>query len=148
MAAPGESQVRVEHVMHAGLITCRSDASLRTVAGILAAHRIHAVVVSSGDEKVACAVVTDRDVVSAHARGELDRVTAREAANEPTVTVRADAELRYAADLMAPYGTSHLIVTARGGRTPVGVLSSLDVAGAISRAVAGTEAAERDAPGS
>jgi CBS domain-containing protein len=148
MAAPGESQVRVEDVMHAGVITCRSDASLRTVAGILAAHRIHAVVVSSGDERVACAVVTDRDVVGAHARGELDRVTAREAANEPTVTVRADADLRYAADLMARYGTSHLIVTARGGGTPVGVLSSLDVAGAISTAAIDTGAADRDIPGS
>jgi len=34
-------------------------------------------VVSSGQEKVACAVVTDRDVATAHSRGELDRVTAR-----------------------------------------------------------------------
>jgi CBS domain-containing protein len=127
MGAPGDPHLTVEDVMHAGVITRRSDVSLRTVAGILGAHHIHAVVVATGDEKAACAVVTDRDVVTAHARGAPDRVTAREAANEPTVTVRADADLRHAADLMARYGTSHLIVTARGSRTPVGVLSSLDL---------------------
>jgi CBS domain-containing protein len=90
--------------------------------------------------------VTDRDVVAAHCRGDLDRVTAREAANEPTVTVRADADLRHATDLMARYGTSHAIVTAIGSRTPIGVLSSLDVAAAISSDVYRREGGERDSP--
>jgi CBS domain-containing protein len=146
MIAPGDPHCTVGDVMHAGVITCRPDASLRAVAGILTAHRIHAVVVASGDENAPCAVVTDRDVVVAHSRGELDRLTAREAANEPTVTVRADADLRHAADLMARYGTSHLVVTAVGSRTAVGVLSSLDVAAGVSSAVARAEAGEPDPP--
>jgi CBS domain-containing protein len=112
------------------VITCRPEATLRKVAAILAAHRIHAVVVASEGERAPLAVVTDRDVIWAHARGELDRVTAREAATEPTITVRADAGLRQATELMAHYGTSHVVVTESGGR-PVGVLSSLDVAEAI-----------------
>jgi CBS domain-containing protein len=137
----------VGDVMHGGVITCRPDASLRTVAGILAAHRIHAVVVASGDETVPVAVVTDRDVVAAHSRGELDRVTAREAATEPAVTVRADADLQHAADLMARYGTSHAIVTAIGSRKAVGVLSSLDIAAAISSDVTrGEGGTARDSP--
>jgi CBS domain-containing protein len=119
----------VGDVMHTGVITCRPDATLRAVAGILAAHRIHAVVVAGEEEQAPCAVVTDRDVVFRHSRGELDRVTAREAALEPTVTVRADADLRHAAELMAQYGTSHVIVT--DGGKPVGILSSLDVAAAV-----------------
>jgi CBS domain-containing protein len=117
--------------MHAGVITCAPDATLRAVAGILAAHRIHAVVVASEDEHAPVAVVTDRDVVLAHARGKLDSTTARDAATEPTVTVRADAELTRAAELMAHFGTSHVIVTTTGGGQPVGVLSSLDVAAAV-----------------
>jgi hypothetical protein len=32
---------------------------------------------------------------------------------------------------MTRYGTSHVVVTAAGSRTPVGVLSSLDVAAAV-----------------
>jgi CBS domain-containing protein len=114
--------------MHVGVITCRPHATLRTVAGILGEHRIHAVVVASGDDDAPCAVVTDRDVVLGHSRGELDRVTARDAANEPTITVRADSDLRHAAELMAHFGTSHVIVTERGGRRAVGVLSTLDIA--------------------
>ena len=35
----------VAKAMHAGVVTCRADASLSTVARTMAAHRIHAVVV-------------------------------------------------------------------------------------------------------
>jgi CBS domain-containing protein len=122
--------VTVGDVMHAGVITCPPDATLRTVAGLLAAHRIHAVVVAVTNER-ARAVVTDRDVIYSHSRGELDRVTAEEAATEPTVTVRPDADLRHAAELMARFGTSHVIVSERGGDMPLGILSSLDIAGAV-----------------
>jgi CBS domain-containing protein len=121
----------VADVMRAPLVTCRPEATLRAVAALLAEHRIHAVVVESGDENVPSAVVTDRDVVYRHSRGELDRVQAREAAGEPTVTVRPDTDLRHASKLMAQFGTSHVIVTERGGRLPVGIVSSLDIADAV-----------------
>jgi CBS domain-containing protein len=124
----------VGDVMHSGVITCRPSATLRTVAGILAEHRIHAVVVARAEGAAPLAVVTDRDVVLRHSRGELDTVTAGAAANQPTVTVRADTDLRSAAELMAHYGTSHVIVTESGGRRPIGVLSSLDLAAAVSSA--------------
>ena len=69
---PTEAWITVGSVMHSGVVTCPPDATLRTVAGILAANRIHAVVVSP-DEAAPRAVVTDRDVVFGHARGDLDR---------------------------------------------------------------------------
>ena len=134
MVSSQDRQKTVGEVMHPGVITCSPDATLRTVAGILAAHRIHAVVVASSDENPPVAVVTDRDVVYGHSRGELDRVTARDAASEPTITVRVDTDLRHAAELMAHYGTSHVVVTESGGRRPIGILSSLDVAAALSPA--------------
>jgi CBS domain-containing protein len=121
----------VGEAMHPGVITCPPGTTLRRVAAILAEHRIHAVVVAREEDSVPLAVVTDRDVAFRHSRGELDGVTAGGAAMEPTVTVRADADLRQAAELMAQYGTSHVIVTERGGRHPIGVLSTLDVAAAV-----------------
>jgi CBS domain-containing protein len=121
----------VGDVMHEGVITCRPGTSLRAVGRILAAHRIHAVVVASEEEKAPHAVVTDRDVVYSHSRGELDRVTARDAAREPTITVRPDADLRHATELMTRYSVSHVIVTESGGGPPVGILSSLDVAAEV-----------------
>lgn len=125
-----ETQSTVGDVMHAPVITCHPEATLRTVAGILAEHRIHAVVVASEREDAAIAVVTDRDVVWSHSHGDLDDVNARDAASEPTVTVRAGADLRRATELMAHFGTSHVVVTENGCARPVGILSSLDVAGA------------------
>jgi CBS domain-containing protein len=121
----------VGQAMHAGVITCPPGTTLRSVAGILAEHLIHAVVVAREDVDAPLAVVTDRDVVFRHSRSELDDVTAAAAANAPAVTVREDVDLRQAAELMAHYGTSHVIVTERGGRRPIGVLSSLDVAAAV-----------------
>jgi CBS domain-containing protein len=131
MRAVDSPSTPVGAVMHAGVITCRPEATLRKVAAILAAHRIHAVVVASEGERAPLAVVTDRDVIWAHARGELDRITAREAATEPTVTIRAQAALGQATELMAHYGTSHVVVTESGGGRAIGILSSLDVAEAI-----------------
>jgi CBS domain-containing protein len=128
---PLERIVKVGDIMHAGVITCPPEATLRTVASILAEHRIHAVVVAGTDEQAAIAVVTDRDVVWSHSHGKLDDVCARDAASQPTVTVRAAADLRRAAELMAHFGTSHVLVTETGGTRPVGILSSLDLARAI-----------------
>jgi CBS domain-containing protein len=125
---PPDETTTVADVMHQGVVTCSPDATLRTVAGILARNQIHAVVVAAEHETAARAVVTDRDVVFSHSRGELDRVTAGEAATVPTVTVRPDADLRHASQLMAHFGTSHVLVSDRGGGAPVGIVSSLDIA--------------------
>lgn len=128
---PTEARATVGSVMHSGVVTCPPDATLRTVARILAAHHIHAVVVASPDEAAPCAVVTDRDVVFGHSRGELDRRTARDAATEPTVTVRADLDLEYASEAMVRHGTTHIVVTAPGDGRPIGILSSLDIANVV-----------------
>jgi CBS domain-containing protein len=132
MTSPSEL-LTVDSVMHRGVVTCRPNDSLRTVAAILAANRIHAVVVASPEERTPCAVVTDRDVVYGHLLGKLDELTARDAASEPTVTVRADLDLREASGLMVRYGTTHVVVTERDDGTPIGILSSLDVAAAVGR---------------
>lgn len=134
---PTEAHETVGSVMHAGVITCRPEASLRTVARLLAEHRIHAVVVTGPDETAPSAVVTDRDVVFAHSRGQLDRLRARDAASEPTITVRPDHDLRDASETMARHGVTHIVVTARGDATPIGILSSLDIAKAAGARTAG-----------
>ena len=130
MNEPPET-VTVGSVMHTGIVTCRPDDSLRVVAGILADHRIHAVVVDVGEQRAPSAVVTDRDVVFGHSIGKLDALTARDAATEPTVTVRPDVELRHASDLMTRHGTTHVVVTEERYGAAVGILSSLDIAGAV-----------------
>jgi CBS domain-containing protein len=130
MSSPPDA-IAVGSVMHAGIVTCRPDDSLRTVAALLAAHRIHAVVVAGGDDRAPSAVVTDRDVVYGHSAGRIDELTAGDAATEPTVTVRPDVDLRHASELMTRHGTMHIIVTEGRYGAAVGILSSLDVAAAV-----------------
>jgi CBS domain-containing protein len=134
---PTEANETVGGVMHSGVVTCRPDASLRTVARLLGEHRIHAVVVTGPEETAPSAVVTDRDVVFAYSRGQLDLLTARDAASEPTITVRPDHDLRDASETMARHGVTHIVVTARGDATPIGILSSLDIAKAVGAKASG-----------
>ncbi len=117
--------------MHSGVVTCAPDASLRTAAALLGEHGIHAVVVVSPDEAAPVAVVTDRDVLFAYATGRLDELTARDAATEPTISVRPTLDLRSASELMSRHGTTHAVVTNADDRRPVGVVSSLDIARAV-----------------
>lgn len=119
--------------MHRGVVTCASGASLREVAGLLANNGIHAVVVVSPEEVPPRAVITDRDVVFAHATGKLDQLMARDAATEPTITVRATLDLRAASELMARHGTTHVVVTDHDEHRPIGILSSLDIAKAVAQ---------------
>jgi CBS domain-containing protein len=128
------AHVRVEEVMHSGLVTCTPGTSLRTVARILAAHRIHAVVVADERAHEAAGVwgvVSDADVICRLAAGSLDEA-AGIAAELPPCFVTSEDTVEHAAAEMAAHNVTHLIVVDLGGR-PVGVLSSLDVAEAASR---------------
>jgi CBS domain-containing protein len=126
--------VRVEEVMHTGLVTCPPGTSLRTVARILAAHRIHAVVVADDRAHEAAGVwgiVSDADVVARLAAGCIDEAAGL-AAELPRCFVEPEDTVEHAAGMMAAHHCTHLIVVDSSGR-PVGVLSSLDVAEAAAR---------------
>jgi CBS domain-containing protein len=120
--------IRVAETMHRGVVTCRPDATLFTVARLLAAHRIHGVVVVPATEKQSWSVVTDLDLASVISDGLLSEATAEGVASAPTVFVGPDDTLTRAAQLMHEYETHHLIVLGRGTHRPVGVISTLDIA--------------------
>lgn len=126
--------VKVASAMHEGLVTCPGDASLVQVAATMAEHGIHCVLVS--DLAVAGApawgVVSDLDLASS-ATGRGVTRKARDLAGTPVVRVAPDDTLEHAAQLMAEYQTSHLVVVDPARSEPVGVVSTLDVAGALAR---------------
>jgi CBS domain-containing protein len=122
--------IRVGDVMHRGVVGCKSDASLGTIARLLAAHRIHAVAVPLRGEADAWGIVSDLDLVTALARGRL-AATAGDLASAPSVTVGPDDSLADALRLMSERSSRHVIVLGRGSLRPVGVVSTLDVAGAV-----------------
>jgi len=122
--------IRVGDVMHRGVVTCRSEASLGTVARLLAAHRIHAVVVLPRDDADEWGIVSDLDLVAALSRGP-PTATAAEIASVPSVYVTPDDTLAGVLQVMSERSSHHVIVLGRSSRRPVGVVSTLDVADAV-----------------
>ena len=119
----------VVDAMHAGVFTCREDASLETAAATMAAHSIHCVVVMEGpDDEKPWGVISDLDLVSAAFDHDAGEWKAGEAAASPAVTIRTDQPLRRAAQLMREYGIAHLVAVDPETNMPLGVISPLDLA--------------------
>lgn len=129
-------QVHVADAMHPGLVTCAPDASLRTVARMMATYRVHAILVTAhGDEGLpdgrSWGIVSDADLLRAAAAVDLDEQPARTISAAPLLTVAATDELAHAVELMGEHDVSHLLVVDPVSGRPVGVLSTLDVARAL-----------------
>lgn len=125
--APRLEHARVSDAMRLGVISCAPGASLRTVARIMATNHVHSVVVTAGGD-APVGVVTDQELLREAGLRAEDR-TAASLATDP-ITTSADDPLGDAARTMADRGVSHLLVVDASGR-PLGVLSSLDVAGVL-----------------
>ncbi len=125
----------VADVMTEGLISCAPSTPLRSVARLMATHRVHSVFVfdygQEDDETTELwGLVSDLDLVAA-AWADVDEQTAGDSAVTPLVYVAKGDDLRHAAQLMAESGVSHLAVVDPATQRPVGVVSTLDIATAI-----------------
>src|SRR5689334_4205144 len=104
--------------MSPGLLTCAPGVPLRAVAGIMAVHEVHAVVLwdgSGGDP----AIVTDLDLVAT--ANDIDSADAASVAGVPPTVASGD-DLRAAAALMADSGRSHVLVVDPASGHPTGML--------------------------
>lgn len=125
----------VRDAMSPGVISCPPETPLRVVARMMATFSVHSVFVfehqDEDDENPQLwAVVSDLDLVAA-GRLDVDAHTAGMSAVTPLVSVRADAPLHDAAELMAQHGIAHLAVLDPQSQRPVGVVSTLDIARSI-----------------
>ena len=122
------AHVRVKDCMHHGVMTCGAQDSIRHVAGIMSNYRVHAVVVSARNGGRPLGIISDLDVASA-AAADAD-CTAMEAAATAPLGISSDDSLKRAAQLMSEHGVSHLIVLDSASGYPLGIVSTLDIAGA------------------
>jgi CBS domain-containing protein len=117
--------------MRPGVISCGPEADLITVARLMAANRVHCVVVSGvsalpdGGEHLTWGLISAHDLAEAALPGD-NGIQAGALAASEIVTVDAADSLERAAQLMVEHGLSHVLVVDRG--RPVGVVSTLDVA--------------------
>ena len=126
----------VADAMHDGLVSCTPDTPLRTVARLLAMHRVHAIVAfphhhPDAGHVSAWKVVTDLDLADAASRLDLDRRTVADVESGPVRCVQPDQPLATAVQTMLANRISHVIVVDRAHGRPVGILSTLDVARAL-----------------
>jgi CBS domain-containing protein len=130
--APGLEHAVVQDVMRPGIISCGPETDLTTLAGLMASHRVHAVVVSDteGTGERAWALVTALDLVAAALPG-VGAPDAGALASTEVVTVDGAEPLERAAQLMVEHQLTHLLVVS--GTRPVGVISTLDFAGRLAR---------------
>lgn len=131
---PSLEHATVADAMHPGILSCEPDATLPEVAQIMATHHVHCVaVVGISHEQPECfvwGIISDIDLV----REGIDQgteATARALATQPVVVVEPAMSLRDAARDMLARGVSHAVVTSPVAQRPVGVLSTLDVAGVL-----------------
>ena len=127
------ASTRVSEAMRHGVLTCQAETPLRVIAGMMAEHRIHSVVVTNldGVSETAWGIVSDIDLLRA-APENVDERRASEVAGTELLTVEPDESLERAAQMMAEHDVNHAVVVSAG--RPIGVLSSLDVAESLARA--------------
>jgi signal-transduction protein with cAMP-binding, CBS, and nucleotidyltransferase domain len=132
-------------------VTCPTTAPVTEVAETMAVADVGFLVVLNTDEEPV-GVVTDRDiVVRAVARSRHD-ATAVDVMTRHPASVRDEASVTHAAQLMADRECRRLVLTDDGGK-PIGVLSLDDLLrvagdelGEIARAVRGTKHSHRTLP--
>ena len=131
---PSLERATVADAMHPGILSCEPDTPLTEIARTMATHHVHSVaVIGISHDDPECgvwAIVSDLDLVEAGIRRGGDE-TARSVASQPLISVEPLMPLREAAELMVGHAATHVVVVEPGTQRPVGVLSTLDVAGIL-----------------
>jgi len=128
--SPEFDNATVLDAMRLGVVTVAPETSLREVARVMATYRIHAVVISEIEGDRPWGIVSDLDLVAA-ADKDLDKVRAQAIWRSQLVTINADEGLGRAVELMTEHRVTHLVVVQPHSGHPVGVLSTLDLAGVL-----------------
>jgi CBS domain-containing protein len=133
---PSYRHARVRDAMRPWVLTCDASTALVTAAQQMSREHVHSVVVlreglDSGGAvgRRPWAVLTDRDVL--RSATVLDELTAGDAATGELLEVSPDDRLEDAAADMLDHGVTHALVVDPDTGRPIGVLSTLDVAGIL-----------------
>jgi CBS domain-containing protein len=133
---PSFDRARVADAMRPRVLTCDPGTALVAVAQQMASEHVHAIVVLSetvdpeGETgRRPWAVVTDHDILRS-AASIADR-TAGDVATGEVLLAHPDEPLPGVAERMLEHGTRHAVVVEPRTERPVGVLSTLDIAGIL-----------------
>src|SRR4030042_4554156 len=127
----------VRDLMHPGLLTCDTDATLGQVAVLLTKCHVHALVVVD-HENYPQGIISDYDLLagewlSSEPQGlaTMRHLTAGEMMSSPIESVEVDTPLKSAANILVEKDIHRLLVTEKG--EPVGIISTSDFVSSIAR---------------
>jgi CBS domain-containing protein len=130
---------RLEHAtagdaMRPQVLTCTPETPLVTAAQRMAGEHVHALVVlaprgEDAVERYPWAVLTDRDLLRNAERAE--ELTAGDVASTDLLQVTPTDRLTEVARRMIEHAAGHAVVVDERTRRPVGVVSTLDIAGIV-----------------
>jgi len=133
---PSFEHARVADAMRSRVLTCDPQTTMVTVAQRMASEHVHAIVLlrETVDAEGAVGrrpwgILTDRDVLRCAA--VIDDRTAEDIASAGVLLVHPDDRLDDVAERMLDQRTSHAVVVEPRTDRPVGVLSTLDIAGIL-----------------
>jgi len=132
---PHFDHATVADAMHPGILSCDREATLSDVARMMSTHHVHCLVVGGAAEgepvqAPVWGMISDLDLLRAGLRPDSpDR--AGDLAQRSVTTVATTSALRDAAELMLTNGTSHVVAVNPETGRPVGILSTLDIAGVL-----------------
>jgi CBS domain-containing protein len=132
---PHFEHATVADAMHPGILSCDAEATLTEVARIMTTHHVHCIVVrgaaeDEGGESPVWGIISDFDLLRAGIRPDAPD-TAAALARQPVVRVETTAALRHTAELMMTKGTGHVVAVDPQTGYPIGILSTLDIAGVL-----------------
>ena len=132
---PSLEHATVADAMHPGIMTCEPEVALTEVARMMATHHVHCIAVmgiahDQPDESLVWGIISDLDLIRAGIAAGAGQ-TAATIALRPVTNVAPTTPLREAAELMLTHRAPHLLVIDPAKQRPVGMLSTLDVAGIL-----------------
>jgi CBS domain-containing protein len=132
---PHFDHATVADAMHPGILSCDPEATLTDVARMMSTHHVHCIVVRPSAEGEAgetpvWGIISDLDLLRA-GMSQNPPDTAEDLALRSVVTVETSTALREAAELMLTNATSHVVAVSPQTQHPVGILSTLDIAGML-----------------
>ncbi|MFN0245931.1 MAG: HPP family protein [Kofleriaceae bacterium] len=114
--------VPISEAMSTDPITARADASIASLVSLMTEYHISCVPIVDEDRRPT-GIVTKLDLIECANDG---RTSAREVMMPHAMTLRSDASLKSAAELMTREGFHHVLVV-DDHRTLVGVVSTFDI---------------------
>jgi len=133
---PSLEQITVGDVMHSGILSCSTGASVKEIAQAMAAEQVHCVAVMAAsqepDDERVWGIVSDLDLMGAGFSKDPEP-TAAMLAHQPIVSVKPSMGIRDAAQLMHKYNVAHVVVVDPETLQAAGILSTMDIAGVLAR---------------